>query len=537
MFLNNTVLSITLLLSALSAKLVFSTSWDDFLNQRTKYLREEAMLSVGSMSFLNANESAVNDILMNYKTEEIQRGFRNISEFLPSSNFLRISREMENRTMFKLLQLFPKGAALHGHNSAMVSSEYLVKNLTYRENLYAKFDDDNENIVELRFLNSSDTTDWISVETIRKNKGDDYDDWMIKQLTLHEAHAGLGVNEIWSRFQKLFSIIKPLIHYAPVWQDHIYQMLKEFHEDNVSYLEFRTSFPKIYYLNGTTLNATEVCGKFVEVLNNFKKDYPTFYGAKIIYARHRLINNEKFLKHMETARQLKQAFPDVIAGFDLVGQEDMGEPLETFLDDLFKLKNEINFFFHAGETKWNGPTTIKNLVDAVLLGTKRIGHGYAITKHPKVATMVKKYKIGIEVCPISNQVLGLVGDLRNHPLSSLLMDNYPVVISSDDPGYWGAKGVTYDWYETFIGIAAFNQDVHLLRKLALNSIEQSSLTDDEKQELKEDWKKRWNSYIELILKTYRSDSNAIETSEDEGDEVTVLMLAPDHAYDFSPFNF
>lgn len=76
------------------------------------------------------------------------------------------------------------------------------------------------------------------------------------------------------------------------------------------------------------------------------------------------------------------------------------------------------------------------------------------------------------------------------------------------------QGIFIFRYETFIGIAAFNQDVHLLRKLALNSIEQSSLTDDEKKELKEDWKKRWNNYIELILKTYRSDSNAIETSED-----------------------
>lgn len=66
--------------------------------------------------------------------------------------------------------------------------------------------------------------------------------------------------------------------------------------------------------------------------------------------------------------------------------------------------------------------------------------------------MVKKHKIGIEVCPISNQVLGLVGDLRNHPLSSLLMDNYPVVISSDDPGFWGAKGVTHDWYNSDINI-------------------------------------------------------------------------------------
>lgn len=60
--------------------------------------------------------------------------------------------------------------------------------------------------------------------------------------------------------------------------------------------------------------------------------------------------------------------------------------------------------------------------------------------------MIKKNKIGIEVCPISNQIMGLVNDMRDHPLSSMIMENYPIVISSDYPGFWGAKGVTHDWY-------------------------------------------------------------------------------------------
>lgn len=67
--------------------------------------------------------------------------------------------------------------------------------------------------------------------------------------------------------------------------------------------------------------------------------------------------------------------------------------------------------------------------DAILLGTKRIGHGFSLVKYPNILKMVKERKIAIEVNPISNQVLKLVDDMRNHPCALFFSDDYPVVIS------------------------------------------------------------------------------------------------------------
>lgn len=67
-------------------------------------------------------------------------------------------------------------------------------------------------------------------------------------------------------------------------------------------------------------------------------------------------------------------------GFDLVDQEDVGEPLKTFVDQFLELKKEIPFFFHAGETNWYDHSSDENLIDAVLLHTKRIGHGWELDK-------------------------------------------------------------------------------------------------------------------------------------------------------------
>jgi len=48
-----------------------------------------------------------------------------------------------------------------------------------------------------------------------------------------------------------------------------------------------------------------------------------------------------------------------------------------------------------------------NLVDALLLNVTRIGHGFAITKHPLVKQLLETRRIPLEICPISNQVFTL----------------------------------------------------------------------------------------------------------------------------------
>jgi len=69
-------------------------------------------------------------------------------------------------------------------------------------------------------------------------------------------------------------------------------------------------------------------------------------------------------------------------GFDLVGAEDKLNPLIYYIEPLLRFRErqkeegvDIPFIFHAGETLGDGTEADLNLYDAVLLGTKRIGHG------------------------------------------------------------------------------------------------------------------------------------------------------------------
>lgn len=90
---------------------------------------------------------------------------------------------------------------------------------------------------------------------------------------------------------------------------------------------------------------------------------------------------------------------------------------------------------------------------------------------PELQKFIKEKDICMEVCPISNMVLGYTKDLRSHPVSYLLTRGVQVSISSDEPTILGYEGVTLDYVYV---VCDWMLTIRDLKKLALNSIRYST---------------------------------------------------------------
>ncbi|XP_044731757.1 adenosine deaminase 2-like [Chrysoperla carnea] len=491
----------------------------DYWQERQNFINQEKSMQMGNGIHLNPKEDIVNQVLMSAKYAEFDAGLEDPSSFLPTINFLEAKPLIEQSKVFQLIKEMPKGAVLHAHDSA-IGSEDVFYNLTFMDNLYFC----NTTQGEIRFTFSDHRprknlvyawralqkkpfrvvcSEWklLKDERAKSENVKVLNDYIKSKLTLRVADPNsvyTDVNVVWNKFRDIFSTVIPLVTYRPALEKYWFKVFQELYEDHIMYLEFRGTLPPAYDLNGTTYDEIQVAGMYLDVLNRFKQQYPKFHGARFIYAPYRRVNNQTCDRYLNIIQKLSKKYPDFIAGFDLVGQEDQGEPLSSFADKIKTLPNDIRFFFHSGETNWYGESDM-NLIDAILLGTVRIGHGYALTKHPAVLQLVKEERIGIEVSPISNQVLHLVQDLRNHPAAGFIAQNLPVVISNDDPGFWGAKGLSYDFYEAFMAFTSRNADLRVLKQLALNSIEFSAMPMEEQGAATQKFNEQWATFIDKVI--------------------------------------
>ncbi len=205
----------------------------------------------------------------------------------------------------------------------------------------------------------------------------------------------------------------------------------------------------------------------LQVLEEFQKDHPEFIGHRRIMNNVRVVCPEDVTDNMRLAVKLHNLFPDHIVGYDMVAEEDGGNSLQYYLKqflELYKAETaeiSIPLYLHTAETKWpadliSSPNdddpvaTIENIYEAILLGAKRIGHGLGFFKHPYLMKLLKDNDVAVEVCPVSNQILGFVPDLRSQPAQNYYHNGIPIVLGADDAGTFGVDSFAIDWIEIYL---------------------------------------------------------------------------------------
>lgn len=219
---------------------------------RSALFQHEQRRAFGSSIELNEREKKANKILMAAKNEELLIGFETPYKFNPSKHFFESFDSISSSPLFKIIEMMPKGAVLHAHDTALCSTDFLIS-LTYWDDLWMCHDDKMDQIV-FRFSKKQPsrmpdfpenmTCKWKKVPDERKSKGPQvFDEDLRKRMSLFPVEQFRDINHVWQVFMGIFATINGLLMYVPGWEAYYYNALKEFRDDNVNYLEFRTTLP------------------------------------------------------------------------------------------------------------------------------------------------------------------------------------------------------------------------------------------------------------------------------------------------------
>lgn len=472
-------------------------SFVQYLNQREALVNSSKQLNFASEMHLSETEKTVNNILKVIQAKELQRTVH----FYPFAyNFYQTKQIIDEGEMINILKQMPKGSALHEHCNSAVSWDWFISNATYRSDSYIYFSSNTSSSTingTFGFFKSPPSNEWYNVNDLRDQSKNvtSFDNYLRSFLEMKYDDYG-DYFTIWDKFQAVFARVGNALNFLPVFQGYFNNMFYEYVKDNILHLEIRSSGANwvVYDENG---NLYDGYNEIMQVVNNFNSNQNTNFSLRVICAISRSVPYSVCEQELQTCIQKKNQYPDLVIGFDLQGPEDEGHSLLYFAPILLKYQNEISYFFHAGESLEPNNT---NLYDAVLLQTKRIGHAYALRRFPDLIELVKQESIGIELCPISNQLLKLVKDMRDHTGYQLIEYGCPVTINSDDPGIYGYSGTTYDYYEAFM---AWRLNLQELKQLANNSITHSVWNSyEEYQSAYSSWTDSWNNWIQWVLDNY-----------------------------------
>lgn len=187
-----------------------------------------------------------------------------------------------------------------------------------------------------------------------------------------------------------------------------------------------------------------------------------------------------FLRHLggEAALDTIRAAESHLKGVVAVGLDssEVGFPPELY-EDAFKHARELGLraVAHGGEE--GPPEYVTGALD--VLGVERVDHGVRSLEDPELVERLRRDRVPLTVCPLSNVALRVVDRIADHPLPEMMEADLLVSVNSDDPAYFG--GYVGENYFVLYDDLGFGEQ--RLAMLAANSIESAFLDDIRKQQL------------------------------------------------------
>ncbi|OGV62444.1 MAG: adenosine deaminase [Lentisphaerae bacterium RIFOXYB12_FULL_65_16] len=181
---------------------------------------------------------------------------------------------------------------------------------------------------------------------------------------------------------------------------------------------------------------------------------------------------------VEFARAAAAARNRGVVGIDLHGDELAG-PAEDFAEAYAIARDAgLGLRAHAGEA--GGADSVWSVIRG--LGVSRVAHGVRAKEDPALMEYLETHAITLDMCPVSNLMLGVVPALAQHPIREFFDRGVRVTVGTDDPLFFDTT-ITGE-YQILAREMHFTHDE--LRRITLMAVDGCFLQPAEKAVLRRD---------------------------------------------------
>jgi len=336
-------------------------------------------------------------------------------------------------------------------------------------------------------------------------------------------------------FSNKFKLLEGLTRDTELYKLFFTEFLNEIWADNIEYMELmvnpfekvRSEPNSINYFFGNKINtvkqllscqnngpefkfnaAVSILKQYIDVVQLFNEKLtkqkisaeflPSYLDVRFLIGLNRTAMERE--ENLEIAFRVANYFiteeqnpwyKNKVLGINVVGNEfgPIGRPVD-YLKWMLRIKEKypaVHVSVHAGESA----VADGHVLDSILLGAERIGHGLSLQHCKRAMQILKERELCIEACILSNKLLGYVPSVEKHPAKQWLEDkSLKVCLNTDDPGIFDTC-MTDEFYYTTL---SFDLSFESIKRLVTNSITSSFLPDAEKARRVSVFNDRFNKF-------------------------------------------
>lgn len=287
--------------------------------------------------------------VVDYKLSQLRRQMIANDHSLLIGEYYDKKDALINSPLYDCFKKMPKPAVHHAHLTACASLDELVA-LTYKNCVYYS---QKENMFHCS-AKGCDKEGYIKVNTLRQYWKDatEFDNYLKSKMVCKPKPEERTDHAVWGGFQFKFQLTFALYNYKPFFERILYRVTRDFMREYVTVVEYRHIFGCLFDDDGKTVPLEEELQIFHTCVQNIQQRYPLF-RMRLIICGLKMFGKDHIQSQLD-AIIAADSKTNLIAGFDMVNEEDYNPPIDEFLEQMMavkmKLGDRFQYYLHSGES-------------------------------------------------------------------------------------------------------------------------------------------------------------------------------------------